>query len=153
MGRKHILWVLPVCIFCGCHLGKRAASIGSRYIKLDTVNVVAKGGAREYRAVPTRLWDITHTRIALTFNWLERTANAREWVTLHPYFYDQDCVVLDAKSMKIDTVALVGKNGLMPLPYEYKNDSLIVHTGKTAKSDTLQLYFRYTAKQIGRAHV
>ena len=112
----------------------------------DTVSVTATAGAPVYRASATRVWDIKNTRIALKFNWNEKTADVREWIKLRPYFYATDTLVMDAKSMRIDSVMLVGKKGNTSLKYTYEKDELKIRFGAAYKmTDTVELYLKYTA--------
>jgi aminopeptidase N len=115
-------------------------------VMLDTIVVKAAPGAPEYRAAATRVWDIRNTRIAVSFNWKEKTADMKEWIKLHPYFYATDSVELDAKSMRIDSVLLAVKKGNTVLRYSYANDKLVIHFGQQYKqTDTITLYLKYTA--------
>jgi aminopeptidase N len=120
---------------------------------LDTITVTASAGPAVYRASAPRIWDIIHTRVALTFDRKEKTADAREWIKLRPYFYATDTVVLDAKDMRIDSVLQTGKKGNTALSYSYENDELKIKLGKTYKStDTIELYLRYTAMPYTAKH-
>ncbi len=121
-----------------------------KQITLDTLIVAVKEGGRIYRATACKYWEITNTRVALSFNYPQKTANAREWIKLHPYFYQSDSVVLDAKSMQIDSVELVGKKQNTDLQFEYINNELIVHFDKKyQKKDSIELYIKYTAMPYG----
>ena len=115
-------------------------------ITLDTLTVTAPAGPPEYRASSSKVWDIKNTRVALSFNWKEKTADAREWIKLHPYFYATDTLVMDAKSMRIDSVMLVGKKGNTKLDYTYQKDQLKIRFGQVYKmTDSIELYLKYTA--------
>lgn len=93
-----------------------------------------------------------HTRIALSFNFKAKTADAKEWIKLHPYFYPTDTLVLDAKSMHIDSVAIIQKKVVTPLKYVYDDDQLKIYFGCVHSStDTLELYLKYTALPYGEA--
>ena len=75
----------------------------------------------------------------------EKTANVREWIKMHPYFYGNDTISLDAKSMQIDSVEDAGKKNT-PLPYTYKNDKLVITLPRTYRQgDSLTLYLKYKA--------
>ena len=115
-------------------------------VNMDTLVVSAAAGPQVYRASATKVWEIKNTRVALTFNWLEKTAGVHEWIRLRPYFYATDTLVLDAKSMKIDSVMLVGKKGNTKLNYTYEKDMLKVRFDRQYKmNDTVELYLVYTA--------
>ncbi len=117
-----------------------------QHITLDTLTVTAPAAPPIYRAFSPRVWEIKNTRVALSFNWKEKTADAKEWITMHPYFYATDTIVLDAKSMRIDSVILVGKDRNKPLNYSYKNNQLKIDFGHLYKmEDNIELYFKYTA--------
>ena len=119
----------------------------TKQVTLDTLTVTASAAPPVYRASATRVWDIKNTRVALKFNWQEKTADAREWIKLRPYFYATDTLVLDAKSMRIDSVMLVDKKGNTKLNYTYEKDELKIRFGKEYKmNDTIELYFKYTAQ-------
>ncbi len=124
----------------------QTAVADTQHIMLDTLDIVAQAGAPEYRASAPRMWEIKHTRIALNFNWKAKTADAREWITLHPYYYATDSLILDAKSMKIDSVLMTGKKGNQKLKYTYENDHLTIHFNQSYRAEeTIELYLKYTA--------
>jgi aminopeptidase N len=116
------------------------------YITLDTLSVSAQAGPARYRAAATRVWEILHTRIALSFDPIGKTATAKEWIRLHPYCYATDTLVLDAKGMRIDSVMLVGRKSSVPLNYTYKDDELKIRFGKVYESnDTIEIHLKYLA--------
>ena len=118
----------------------------AQFVDLDTITVSATAGKPVYRETAPKLWDITHTRVALSFDRKAKTATAREWITLHPYCYASDSVVLDAKGMKIDSVMQVAGNSVVSVRYVYAADKLTIRFARKYTSrDTLVLYFRYTA--------
>lgn len=117
-----------------------------QHVDLDSITVSAPAGPAPYRAATPLAWDITHTRIALSFNEPNRTASVREWIKLHPYYYPTDTVVLDAKSMQFDSVSMISKNSSKALTYRYANDQLTIRFPRpVAASDSIELYLRYTA--------
>jgi aminopeptidase N len=96
-----------------------------------------------YRATPDKAWELVHTGIDIRFRIAERTASATARLRLHPYFYDTDSVVLDAKAMKILSV----RDGQdQALPYRYDTLQLRVQLPRSyRKEDTLQLTIQYIA--------
>ena len=121
-------------------------------ITLDTISVTAQPGSPVYRAAATKVWDIKNTRIALSFNREEKTADAREWIKMQPYFYPTDTLVMDAKSMRIDSVEMITKNGYTPLSYTYKNNELKIHFSHPYKiNDSIELYIKYIAMPYSAA--
>lgn len=123
----------------------------AQFVDLDTLTISATAGKPVYRETAPKLWDITHTRVALSFDRMNKTAAAREWVTLYPYCYPSDSVVLDAKGMKIDSVLQVTGRGNAAVRYSYADDKLTVRLGRRYTSrDSIVLYFRYTAMPYGQ---
>ena len=116
----------------------RAQTVDTLRIDLDTLTVSATPVPTPYQPSATLVWDIIHTRIALTFDRKEKTAAAREWIKLRPYAYATDTLVLDAKGMKIDSVALMWMGKLSILNYTYENDELKIRFDKKyAITDTI----------------
>ncbi len=104
-----------------------------------------------YRATTTKFWEITHTRLAISFNLEERTAPVKELIDLHPYCYATDSLVLDAKSVAIDSVSMVEVKKNTPLRYDYRDDQLIVHFPQPIRSDNnIKLYLKYTAQPYAK---
>lgn len=115
-------------------------------ITLDTLSVKAAPGLPPVQPATTRAWEIMNTSVALNFDWMGKTADVKEWIKLRPYFYPVDSIVLDAKSMQLDSVELLGKKGNTPLKYTYANDQLVVRFGNEYKmTDTIGLYLKYKA--------
>ncbi|MBA3827405.1 MAG: M1 family peptidase [Taibaiella sp.] len=139
---KHLLPVI-ICSFFLLSCGPARKAIKTNVV-LDTVSVIASNS--DYRASATKTWEITHTRVDLSFNWKERTADASAWVRLHPYCYTTDTLALDAKSMHIDSVLLYNRGNLTPVPYTYAENKLNVkfHRAYNA-ADTIELYIKYRA--------
>lgn len=126
--------------------GQTAVPDTVKEVDLDTLTVSVPGGARPYRGAEPRWWNIVHTRIALSFNLPEKTAAVQEWIKLHPYCYDTDSLVLDAKNMRVDSVLLTGQKNNNTLRYTYDNNHLKIYFGCFYHAtDTVNLYFRYTA--------
>jgi len=139
MKKISVLLASVLCAFTG---SAQTNNDTAQHVTLDTLTVTPQ----VYRASATRVWDIKNTRVALKFNWIEKTADAREWIKLHPYFYATDTLVLDAKSMRIDSVMLVEKKRNTKLDYTYEKDQLKIRFGKEYKaSDSVEIYLKYTA--------
>lgn len=108
---------------------------------MDAVTV--KASDSRYRATATMDWDITHTDVALSFDYAAKTAKGMAVIDMHPYFYSSDKIVLDAKSMSIESVTVNGTKAKV----NYQNDSLTIYLDrKYHRSEQLQLNIEYTAK-------
>jgi len=143
---------LAASILCvsGAYAGSKDTA--AQHITLDTLTVTAKAGPDAYRASATHVWDFKNTRIALSFNRKEKTADAKEWIKMRPFFYPTDTIVLDAKGMRIDSVELVTKKGNAHLNYTYENNQLTIRFGHLYhSSDTVELYLKYKAMPYASA--
>jgi len=99
--------------------------------------------AAPYRASATKYWELAHTAIDIRFNLAERTADGIATLTMHPYWYSIDSVVLDAKSMQVKQV--LDRNG-RALPFTADSLKLIVRLPQHYQStDTLLLKISYKA--------
>ncbi len=91
--------------------------------------VVVRSGSdswkKIYRAEPTRINDLIHTKLDVKFDYDKAYMYGRAWLTLHPHFYASDSLTLDAKGMDINEVAIVKEGKKFPLKYSY--DSLLLH--------------------------
>lgn len=117
----------------------------AEHIDLDSITVSAEAGAAKYRATTPTIWDITHTRIALSFDGMKKTASVNEWIKLKPYYLAADTVVLDAKSLRFDSILLTGKKNQL-LRYLYRNEQVTIFLPKAyTATDTIELHLVYTA--------
>jgi len=146
------LFVLAVAVCPVFSFAQTGTKDTIQSVTLDPLEVTAPAGAPEYRPSAPRAWDIKNTRLALTFDNIAKTADVREWISLHPYFYATDTLALDAKGMRIDSVQLLGKTGTTKLNYTYANDRLVIRFAKEyTASDSVLLYLRYTAMPYAQA--
>lgn len=123
-----------------------------QYVTMDTMEVSAAAGPVPYRATATKVWEIKHTRIALSFNFKEKTADVKEWISLTPYFYQVDTLVLDAKGMRIDSVLMVTPKGKTKVNYTYENDQLTIRFGQVFRMGfNVELYLKYTAMPYAKS--
>src|ERR1700754_1947023 len=100
-----------------------------------------------YRAVPTKINDLVHTKLDVRFDYKKRYLYGKEWVTLKPHFYPTDSLRLDAKGMEIHKLEIVKDGKNIPLKYDYDGMILKIHLDKTYKySDKYTLYIDYTSK-------
>jgi aminopeptidase N len=77
-----------------------------------------------YRATPTKINDLIHTKLDVSFDFSRSWMNGKAWITLKPHFYPTDSLNLDAKRMSINEVSLIRAGKHIPLKYSY--DSLIL---------------------------
>src|SRR5450755_1721700 len=76
----------------------------------------------EYRATSTRINDLVHTKLDVSFDYNKAWMFGKEWVTIHPHFYSTDSLTLDAKGMEIKEIALM--KGVSKSALKYVNDGM-----------------------------
>ncbi|WP_118950350.1 M1 family metallopeptidase [Taibaiella helva] len=138
---KSGIFALCLCCFlASCSaLKKRAAAPAT---PLENKAAPADSLLGIYRASATKAWELVHTGIDIRFHIKERSASGTAVLTLHPYYYATDSIVLDAKAMKIAEVSLAGQ----PLRYSYDTLQLKIRLPQRySRKDTLQLQIRYEA--------
>src|SRR5689334_11835286 len=105
------------CIACAvCFL----FACSTKRVILDPVNIKANPfGANVYHASETRLTDIIHTKLDLTFNFDSSLVVGKASITAEPYFYSSDKLILDALGYRINAVTLLNKENPKKLDYSY----------------------------------
>ncbi|HRO97718.1 MAG TPA: M1 family peptidase, partial [Ferruginibacter sp.] len=83
-----------------------------------------------YRETPEQTHDIKHTKLDVRFDFDKAWMYGKEWLTLQPYFYPSDSVVLDAKGMEITEVALITGTAKKTLKHNYNGMQLTVYLDK-----------------------
>ncbi|MGB3463773.1 MAG: M1 family aminopeptidase, partial [Cyclobacteriaceae bacterium] len=102
---------------------------------------------KDYRASRSRYFDLLHTKLELQFDWEKQQVKGKATLKLSPYFYPQDVLVLDAKSMEFSAIDLVDNTSLKKLEYEYINDNLYIELDKTySRTEDLVVIIEYLAK-------
>jgi len=101
-----------------------------------------------YRATPTKINDLIHTKLAVSFDYKKCYLYGKEWVTLKPHFYPTDTLRLDAKGMDIHNVSIVENGKNYPLKYVYQDSlSLAIHLDRVYhNTESYTIYVDYTSK-------
>lgn len=100
-------------------------------------------------------FELIHTKLEVSFDIPNELLFGKEWITVSPYYYKTNELILDAKGMTIKEVSSASKK----LNYQYRNEKIYIDLGKTfQKEDTLKVYVEYTAdpskvKQKGSAAI
>jgi aminopeptidase N len=101
-----------------------------------------------YRATPSKINDLVHTKLDVRFDYKKRYMYGKEWVTLKPHFYPTDSLRLDAKGMDLKTIAVVKNGKNVPLKFKY-DDSLTVNIQLDKvyhNNESYTIYIDYTSK-------
>ncbi len=100
-----------------------------------------------YCAAATRSFDLLHTSLSVAFDWEKAQMNGKASLTLRPYFYATDLLVLDAKGMDIHRIAAVEGNNKRDLSYSYDSLQLSINLGKEyTRNDSIIVFIDYTAR-------
>ncbi len=101
-----------------------------------------------YRASRRLLMDLVHTSLDVSFDWEKQRLNGLAKLTLKPYFYPQDSLVLDAKGFDVEYVRLYEDGGAQrDLAYTYDSLQMVIDLGKEYKRDEeFRLAIKYVAK-------
>ncbi len=122
---------------------------------LMAINLIAPAFAQStgnntkplYRATPTRINDLVHTKLDVRFDYAKQYLYGKEWVTIKPHFYPTDSLRLDAKGMDIKNISVVKAGKNVPLKYSYDEQSLAIRLDKTyTNTESYTIYIDYTAK-------
>ena len=152
--KKYLSLLAGLVLFASCdtvqHVWKslRAHTKKNSKPAIALHSVVVKAvSASNSREIPSRIIDILHTDLALQFNWGKHECNGEAVITLTPYFYETDSIVLDAHSMRFSLMELKTLSGDDVLfTSDYNKDELRLHLDrKLAVGDTVMLTLRYTA--------
>jgi aminopeptidase N len=100
----------------------------------------------QYNPERTRHFKLKHTKLEVSFNWQKQHLNGVATLTMQPYFFPQDSVILDAKGFDLHEILLADKIS-RPLGYSYDGNQIRIGLDKTyTRNDELTLRIRYTAK-------
>lgn len=153
---KNIIAILSiVLIIVGCKT-TQPIELPEQTIEID--NPFKTPERPIYNASITKKFDLIHTKLDVKFNWEKAHLYGKAELTLAPYFYSQNQLVLDARGMDISQVALVEKTteGEISLEtaiihhelkYEYDSLQLTIDLDKEyTREDTIQIFISYTSK-------
>ena len=101
-----------------------------------------------YRPSATRTHDLIHTELEVEPVWETESLLGQAWLTLAPYFYPTDQLVLDAKGFDVHRVAMVTDDTVQTaLDHRYDGLQLFIDLGRTYDRDEeYTVYIDYTAK-------
>jgi aminopeptidase N len=100
-----------------------------------------------YQASNTRLSDIIHQELRVSFDWNKKYMFGQSALTIKPYFYSTDSLFLNARGMEIKEVSLLFGTDKKPLTYKYENDSLKIQLDKTyTRDDQYKIFIDYISK-------
>lgn len=100
-----------------------------------------------YRETYSRVNDLVHTKLQVKFDYTKSYMHGKAWLTLKPHFYATDSLLLDAKGMDIQELAVVKGSTNTPLKYVYDGMLLNIKLNKTYRGgENYTVYISYVAK-------
>lgn len=100
-----------------------------------------------YRATPTKINDLVHTKLDVRFDYDKSWMYGKEWLTAKPHFYPTDSLTLDAKGMDIKEVSIMRGTSKLPLKYDYNGWDLRIKLDRTYKGgENYMVYIEYISK-------
>ncbi len=173
ISTKHVFIAVAAVLLSSCNLFKKAGHHDDDLItmNLDTVQAVANPEPAVYQASTTRLSDILHTKLDVSFDWTKQYMYGKATITVKPYFYPTSTLVLDARGMEIKEISLVKKELVKtgmdskknsfgqyeatvaettvksPLQYKYENDIITIQLDKEYKNtEEYTIFIDYISK-------
>ena len=102
---------------------------------------------QNYRAVSTKTNNLKHTKLVASFNYQQSQMNGEVWLKFQPHFYPTKTLVLDAKAMDIQEVALMKGTAKIKLAYTYDSLQLHIDLDKTyTAKESYTIYIKYIAR-------
>jgi aminopeptidase N len=96
-----------------------------------------------YNPSQTKYFDLIHTKLDVKPDWQTNYLYGKAELTLKPWFYPQDTLVLDAKGFDIKAVSINGNS----TEWLYDNKNLSIPLGKLfSAKEELKVIIEYTAK-------
>lgn len=100
----------------------------------------------QYHPSATRTFDLLHTELRLAFDYARQAVLGEALLTLTPYSYPQNVLVLDAKDFEIHETMLNEGEQPIPLTYTYDQETIRLSLPREfTREDTLHIGIKYTA--------
>ncbi|WP_306641275.1 M1 family metallopeptidase [Sanyastnella coralliicola] len=141
-----IILPLSLCfLLAACGVIRETTAPEPIEIVLDEIEITPEK-PRELRPTEKKVHDLLHTRLDVSFDWQNRYLNGVAELTLKPWFYPSDRLILDAKGMDINSVVLLDSVET-PLTFEYDGLFLDISLArKYSRFEEYTLRIDYVAK-------
>lgn len=117
-------------------------------VDAPTKQVVVEKNEPVYQASKTRVIDLLHTKLEVSFDWEKQFLLGKANLTLTPYFYNLSTFQINAKGMEIKSVTQIDTAGrATPVQYSYDSTFITVSFPKSlTRKDTIELAIEYISK-------
>ena len=117
--------------------------LSTSLIKNTTENNNKPFDAKIYNASAKRSSDVIHTDLSVSFDWEKQHVLGQAELTISPYFYASDKLILDAKGFDIHSIKMNGKE----LTYKYDSLKINIQLDRTYnRNEEYVISIDYTAK-------
>ncbi|MEO6548837.1 MAG: M1 family metallopeptidase [Ferruginibacter sp.] len=100
-----------------------------------------------YRGSYTKVNDLVHTKLDVSFDYSKSWMYGKAWLTLKPHFYPTDSLTLDAKGMDIKEVSLSKGEKRYKLKYTYDSTQLTITLDKVyQRNENYTIYIDYISR-------
>ncbi|MCF8459705.1 MAG: M1 family peptidase [Flavobacteriales bacterium] len=143
-----IVGLIAVSIgFNACKTQKKTTAVAAtsdiEVVEEDAIEVET----RPYQASNTRTFDLIHTTLDVRFDWEKQQLMGKAELSLKPYFYATNKLVLDAKGFDLNAVSLKKNGQLQSLKYTYDKEKIFIDLDKEyTRNETVTIWVDYVAK-------
>jgi aminopeptidase N len=103
--------------------------------------------SQPYKPAPTKVNDLVHTKLQVSFDYKKCYLYGEEWITLTPHFYPTDSLRLDAKGMEIKSISVIKDNRPVLLQYTYDSLALNIQLDRLYQNkEKYVVHISYIAK-------
>lgn len=136
--------VVALILQAGCKNNSQTKTVKKDFPEIHITPSAEDADA--YRASFTRNHDLRHMDLEVSFDWSKKYLYGKATIQLAPHFYPKDQVILNARGMQINRLALIEDNDTTNLNYSYKNDSLFITTKTYKKDEIIKLFIDYVSR-------
>ncbi len=147
------LFILAILLIAGCTTSKKSSTSTHNSTRQDALDTSSAANQAPLHPSPTRLIDILHTKLSVSFDWEKQYLFGKATIKLKPYFYPTSKVILDAKNFDIKSIYLTDSIG-KKLTFTYDTAQVFITLDKIyTRNDSLTLFIDYVAKPNDRKTV
>ncbi|MCD4791861.1 MAG: M1 family metallopeptidase [Bacteroidales bacterium] len=151
--------VIILIFFTSCHISKKAAKDIKTDNNSETTSVVKPKETnlgtgnkkseliKNYKGSNTIINDLIHTKLYLKFDYKKKHVAGTAEITLKPYYYPTDSLILDAEKFIIHSVELITDKENKTLKFTYDDSKISIKLNKKYNKDEEYIVkIKYTAK-------
>ncbi len=146
---KFIILLCGLGMLWSCNTSKIVNAPAIEFENLDTLvvsapKIIETAGPTIYNPSATRKFDLLHTKLELAFDWENEKVLGKATLTLKPYFYETDKLVLDAKGFKFNKITLAGNSA--PLKFSNTGQQVEIALPRIYKrTEEIKVFLDYVA--------